>query len=139
VFCGRSFRPCTATKRAPPCQCHEKMRHRICACWIATIFILLLANQERHGHDREWAGKRMLIRILSVADAFTWECLAPKAGSSLGSDRVTWEPNRLVGKRSQPESVRSDNGPESHRGACWAGKRSARSSDREKDCEHGSR
>ena len=53
-----------------------------------------------------------MIRILSVVGAFTRECLVPEADTSLGSGRVTPELDRLIEHRSEPESVRSDNGPE---------------------------
>ena len=65
-----------------------------------------------------------MVRILSVVDAYTRECLALEADTSLGSGRVTRVLERLIGERGRPESLRSDNGPEftSH-GACWAGRR----------------
>jgi putative transposase len=53
-----------------------------------------------------------MVRILSVVDAFTRECLALEADTSLGSGRVTRVLDRLIEERGRPESVRSDNGPE---------------------------
>ena len=53
-----------------------------------------------------------MVRILSVVDAYTRECLALEADSSLGSARVTRVLDRLIGQRGRPEAVRSDNGPE---------------------------
>jgi|SRR5579862_2189673 len=53
-----------------------------------------------------------MIRILSVVDAFTRECLVLEADTSLGSGRVTRALDRLIERRGQPESVCSDNGPE---------------------------
>jgi len=53
-----------------------------------------------------------MVRILSVVYAFTRECLALEADTSLGSGRVTRVLDRLIEERGQPESVRSDNGPE---------------------------
>ena len=66
-----------------------------------------------------------MIRILSVVAAFTRECLALEADTSLGSGRVTRELDRLIEQRGQPESVRSDNGPEftSRRMLGWAEER----------------
>ena len=63
-----------------------------------------------------------MVRILSVVDAFTRECLALEADSSLGSDRVTRVIERLIEERGKPEAVRSDNGPEftSRRMLGWA-------------------
>ena len=66
-----------------------------------------------------------MIRILSVVDAFTRECLVLEADTSLGSGRVTRALDRLIEQRGQPESVRSDNGPEftSRRMLGWAEER----------------
>jgi putative transposase len=63
-----------------------------------------------------------MVRIRSVVDAFTRECLALEADTSLGSGRVTRVLERLIGERGRPESVRSDNGPEftSRRMLGWA-------------------
>lgn len=64
-----------------------------------------------------------MVRILSVVDAFTRECLALEADTSLGSGRVTRVLDRLIEERGRPEAVRSDNGPEftSRRMLGWAG------------------
>src|SRR5208337_13651 len=66
-----------------------------------------------------------MVRILSVVDAYTRECLALEADTSLGSGRVTRVLERLIEERGQPESVRSDNGPEftSRRMLGWAEER----------------
>lgn len=63
-----------------------------------------------------------MVRILSVVDAYTRECLALEADTSLGSGRVTRVLERLIEERGQPEAVRSDNGPEftSRRMLSWA-------------------
>jgi putative transposase len=80
--------------------------------------------------NQEWAmdfivdglANGRMIRILSVVDAFTRECLVLEADTSLGSGRVTRALDRLIEQRGQPESVRSDNGPEftSRRMLGWA-------------------
>ena len=69
--------------------------------------------------------QKILSCILSVVDAFTRECLVLEADTSLGSGRVTRELDRLIERRGQPESVRSDNGPEftSRRMLGWAEER----------------
>jgi putative transposase len=66
-----------------------------------------------------------MIRILSVVDAFTRECLALEADTSLGSGRVTRVLDRLIEERGRPENVRSDNGPEftSRRMLAWSEER----------------
>ncbi len=64
-----------------------------------------------------------MVRILSVVDAYTRECLALEADTSLGSGRVTRVLERVMAERGRPENVRSDNGPEftSRRMLGWAG------------------
>ena len=66
-----------------------------------------------------------MVRILSVVDAYTRECLALEADTSLGSGRVTRVLDRLIDERGLPENVRSDNGPEftSRRILGWATER----------------
>ena len=66
-----------------------------------------------------------MVRILSVVDAFTRECLALEADTSLGSGRVTRVLDRLIEERGRPENVRSDNGPEftSRRMLAWSEER----------------
>ena len=63
-----------------------------------------------------------MVRILSVIDAFTRECLALEADTSLGSGRVTRVLDRLIEEHGKPLIVRSDNGPEftSRRMLNWA-------------------
>ena len=84
---------------------------------------LLRANQE-------WAmdfivdglASGRMVRILSVVDAYTRECLALEADTSLGSGRVIRVLERLIAERGGPENLRSDNGPEftSRRMIGWA-------------------
>lgn len=52
------------------------------------------------------------IRILSVVDCYTRECLALEVDTSLSSQRVIRVLERLNEERGRPESIRSDNGPE---------------------------
>ena len=80
--------------------------------------------------NQEWAmdfivdglANGRMVRILSVVDAYTRECLALEADTSLGSGRVTRVLDRLIEERGRPENVRSDNGPEftSRRMLGWA-------------------
>jgi putative transposase len=46
-----------------------------------------------------------MVRILSVVDSYTRECLALEADTSLGSGRVTGVLERLIGKRGRPENM----------------------------------
>jgi putative transposase len=66
-----------------------------------------------------------MVRILNVMDAYTRECLALEADTSLGSGRVTRVLERLIEELGRPENVRSDNGPEftSRRMLGWAEER----------------
>ncbi len=63
-----------------------------------------------------------MVRILSVVDAYTRECLALDADSNLGSGRMTRVLERLSVEYGRPEAIRSDNGPEftSRRTLAWA-------------------
>jgi len=74
------------------------------------------------GPNQEWAmdfivdglATGRMVRILSVVDAYTRECLALEADTSLGSGRVTRVLERVIGERGRPQAVRSDNGPGVH-------------------------
>jgi putative transposase len=82
------------------------------------------------GPNQEWAmdfvvdglATGRMVRILSVVDAYTRECVALEADFSLGSGRVTRVLERAIAERGRPEQVRSDNGPEftSRRMIGWA-------------------
>jgi putative transposase len=88
------------------------------------------AEQRLTRTNQEWAmdfivdglATGRMVRILSVVDAYTRECLALEADTSLGSGRVTRVLDRLIEERGEPEAVRSDNGPEfcSRRMLGWA-------------------
>ena len=70
---------------------------------------LMRANQEWAMDsitDRLATGRK--VRILSVVDAYTRECLALGADTSLGSGRVTRVLPRLITERGKLENVRSD-------------------------------
>jgi putative transposase len=104
------------------------VRRRSASGWCANALPSrqMRANQECHKDfivDGRANGR--MVRILSVVDAFTRECLALEADTSLGSGRVTRALNRLIEERGLPESVRSDNGPEfaSWRMLGWAEER----------------
>jgi putative transposase len=83
--------------------------------------------------NQEWAmdfvvdglASGRIVRILSIVDAYTRECLALEADTSLGSGRVIRVLQRLLIERGVPESLRSDNGPEftSRRMIGWAEER----------------
>ena len=52
------------------------------------------------------------IRVLSVVDAYTRECLALEVDTSFASRRVTRVLETIVAERGQPLAIRCDNGPE---------------------------
>ena len=70
--------------------------------------------------NQEWAMDFVLdglatgrmVRILTVVDAYTRECVALEADFSLGSGRVTRVLERAIAEHGRPEQMRSDNGPE---------------------------
>ena len=72
------------------------------------------------GPNQEWAmdfvtdglATGRMVRILTVIDAYTRECVALEADFSLGSRRVTRVLERAIAEHGRPEQVRSDNGPE---------------------------
>src|SRR5262249_2660712 len=70
--------------------------------------------------NQEWAvdfvsdvaasGRRL--RIFSVVDSYTRECLALEVDTSLPSRRVTRALGQIIDRRGPPVAIRSDNGPE---------------------------
>lgn len=70
--------------------------------------------------NQEWAidfvsdvaasGQRL--RVFSVVDAFTRECLALETDTSMPSRRITRVLQRVISRRGAPQFLRSDNGPE---------------------------
>jgi putative transposase len=52
------------------------------------------------------------IRVLTVVDAFTRECLALETDTSLSSQRVTRALEQIIERRGQPQTIKCDNGPE---------------------------
>ena len=61
-------------------------------------------------HDRLASGRS--IRVLTVVDTFTRECLALEVDSCLPSRRVTRALDSVIFERGRPESIRMDNGTE---------------------------
>jgi putative transposase len=71
------------------------------------------ANQEwalDFVHDAVECGRA--IRVLSVVDAYTRECLALEVDTSFASRRVTRVLDGIVAERGKPAAIRCDNGPE---------------------------
>jgi putative transposase len=61
-------------------------------------------------HDAVECGRT--IRVLSVVDAYTRECLALEVDTSFASRRVTRVLDQIIAERGRPEAIRCDNGPE---------------------------
>jgi putative transposase len=61
-------------------------------------------------HDAVECGRA--IRVLSVVDAYTRECLALEVDTSFPSRRVTRVLDAIVAERGRPLAIRSNNGPE---------------------------
>jgi putative transposase len=71
------------------------------------------ANQEwalDFVHDAVACGRA--IRVLSVVDAYTRECLALEVDTSFASRRVTRVLDEIIAERGKPQAIRCDNGPE---------------------------
>jgi putative transposase len=73
-----------------------------------------------HKPNQEWsldfvcdsiASGRML-RVLSIVDNFTRECLALEVDTSFPSQRVTRVLEKVIERRGTPQALRMDNGPE---------------------------
>jgi len=61
-------------------------------------------------HDRMANGR--MLRVLSIVDTFTRECLALEVDTCLPSRRVTRVLDRVIAERGKPERIRLDNGAE---------------------------
>ena len=61
-------------------------------------------------HDAVECGRA--IRVLSVVDAYTRECLALEVDTSFASRRVTRVLEGIIAERGEPSAIRCDNGPE---------------------------
>src|SRR5579864_9121436 len=71
------------------------------------------ANQEwalDFVHDAVECGRT--IRVLTVVDAYTRECLALEVDTSFASRRVTRVLEQIIAERGAPQAIRCDNGPE---------------------------
>jgi putative transposase len=89
----------------------KKRKH--CVRQSAPLRHYTAANQEwalDFAHDAVAAGRA--IRVLSVVDAYTRECLALEVDTSFASRRVTRVLDEIITRRGLPQSIRCDNGPE---------------------------
>jgi putative transposase len=93
--------------------CLRRKKRKHCIRMRAPLRLYTAANQEwaiDFVHDVIAAGRA--IRVLSVVDAYTRECLALEVDTSFASQRVTRVLEEIIRHRVQPLSIRCDNGPE---------------------------
>jgi putative transposase len=89
----------------------KKRKH--CARAGQPLLARTAANQEwalDFAHDAVDCGR--VIRVLSVVDAYTRECLALEVDTSFASRRVTRVLEQIAAERGMPGTIRCDNGPE---------------------------
>jgi putative transposase len=88
---------------------------------------------ERPGHVwtydflKDHCANGQALRILTLVDEYTRECLAIEVGASIGARRVITVLGRVFAEQGPPEWLRSDNGPEFIAGALrrWLAERGA--------------
>lgn len=93
--------------------CLKRKKRRHCVRVGSPRPALTGANQERaldFAHDVTAAGRT--IRVLSVVDAFTRECLALEVDTGFASWRVARVLDEIIARRGRPQAIRCDNGPE---------------------------
>jgi Integrase core domain len=94
----------------------------------APIAQLERANQEwSMDFVMDGLGTGRALRVLTVVDSYTRECLAMEVDSCLSSRRVTRALEWIIQQRGTPQAVRCDNGPEFPVAIFWRGARIARS------------
>jgi putative transposase len=93
--------------------CVRRIRRKRLARTYASPRLLTAPNQEwalDFASDVTASGQRL--RVFSVVDAFTRECLALETDTCMPSPRVTRLLDGIIKQRGKPQFVRSDNGPE---------------------------
>jgi putative transposase len=93
--------------------CLKRKKRKHCARSGSPRIALTAANQEwaiDFAHDVVAGGR--VIRVLSVVDAFTRECLALEVDTGFASRRVTRVLDDVIARRGKPIGIRCDNGPE---------------------------
>jgi putative transposase len=79
----------------------------------ASIAVLTRANQEwSMDFVMDGLATGRILRMLTVVDSYTRECLAIEVDSCLSSRRVTRVLEWIIQQRGSPEAIRCDNGPE---------------------------
>jgi putative transposase len=78
-------------------------------------FIATAANQVwsmDFMHDRLADSQRHVIRLLTIVDIYTRECLALEVGRTFRSQDVIHVLSRVIAQRGRPQAIRCDNGTE---------------------------
>jgi putative transposase len=91
----------------------RRKRRKHCLRVGQPLLVATAANQEwglDFVHDAVACGRP--VRVLSVVDACTRECLALEVDTSFASRRVTRVLEGIVAERGLPAAIRCDNGPE---------------------------
>src|SRR5450432_1773580 len=91
----------------------RRKKHKYCVRERKPLLARTSANQEwalDFVHDAVEGGRA--IRVLSVVDAYTRECVALEVDTSFASRRVTRVLDAIVAERGRPTAIRCDNGPE---------------------------
>jgi putative transposase len=91
----------------------KRKKRKHCVRQSAPLGEYTAANQEwalDSAHDALASGRT--IRVLSVVDAYTRECLALEVDTSFAGLRVTRVLDQIIAERGQPGTIRCDNGPE---------------------------
>lgn len=93
--------------------CLKRKKRKHCVRNGSPLVLLTTPNQEwalDFAHDVIAAGRT--IRVLSIVDAFTRECLALEVDTGFASRRVTRVLDEVIAQRGKPAAIRCDNGPE---------------------------
>jgi len=93
--------------------CLRRKKRKHCVRVSTPLCQCTAANQEwalDFVHDAIAAGRT--IRVLSIVDAYTRECLALEVDTSFASRRVTRVLDQIIERRGKPLAIRCDNGPE---------------------------
>lgn len=93
--------------------CLKRKKRKHCVRSGSPRLLLTAANEEwalDFAHDVIAAGRT--IRVLSVVDAYTRECLALEVDTGFASRRVTRVLDEVIAQRGKPAAIRCDNGPE---------------------------
>ena len=93
--------------------CLKRKKRRHCVRVGSPRPVLSCANQEwalDFAHDVLAAGR--MIRVPSVVDVYTRECLGLEVDTGFASRRVTRVLDEIIATRGRPQAIRCDNGPE---------------------------